>query len=147
MFGKHVNKLSKGVANIDFFLKGRRGSSAPLHVNAIAWFWVRCVRHIWYCFCSVTHLHLCSGVFVLSSMTSNCSVQTAPRWVDCRVKPGLWLNSGSRSSRKAQPALITEAPHALLTLMWSTGCRSGKITAAYKSYQWHDCCQVIALLT
>lgn len=24
MFGKHVNKLSKSVANIDFFLKGRR---------------------------------------------------------------------------------------------------------------------------
>lgn len=74
----------------------------------------------------------------------------------CQLLPGEWtagwslasgwtLNPGQEGEH-GRP-LITEAPHSSLVLMWSSSCRSGTITAAYKSYQWHDCCQVIALQT
>ncbi|MEQ2165935.1 hypothetical protein GOODEAATRI_022262 [Goodea atripinnis] len=34
----------------------------------------------------------------------NSCMQTVPGWIERRVKPGLWLNSGSRSHSKAQAA-------------------------------------------
>lgn len=77
--------------------------------------------------------------------SSRCPFTVKVKTPNCSQANGLWLNSGSRSRKKAQAALITEAARSSLTLMWSSGCRSGTIIAAYKSYQWHDCCQVIRL--
>ena len=71
-------------------------------ITGLTSFWVhRINRKVCPCFCSATLLPSCRGA---CTMTSHCSAQTAPRWADRGVKPGLWLNSGSRPRRRAQPA-------------------------------------------